>query len=189
MGSFINNIHIYGLTEQDVINVLKPTIKAPAHVAVSGINWVSVYPAESEAVQDLAQKLSAELSTGVFAMMVHDDDILFFHVFEHGMMVDEFNSNPLYFSDTTGDETGDEEAEEANGNPDVLLKYALPGTPASEIRETLEEIKLELFASHGLTSLAHIFGIDDTCARATSRHIKRGETIPGIELRVVTPEG
>jgi hypothetical protein len=187
MGSFINNIHIYGRAEQAVAGTLRAAIKAPAYQAVSGPNWISVYPAESEILQDLAQKLSSELSTGVFAIVVHDD-LLHFIVFEHGMMVDEFNSNLRYFTDTMDNTPDDDDDAEADGNPAIILKYALPGTPIGEVAETLEEIKLEVLARHGVISLAHLLGIDDACARASSRDIKRGDVIPGVTISVVTPE-
>jgi hypothetical protein len=185
MGSFINNLHIHRRSVEVVRSELAAIITRDAFLVQSGDNWVTIYPDDHESQSELAEKLSIVLSAAVFATMVHDDDILLYSLYENGLLTDEFNSNPLYFREQLEDE--DEEIISSDGSPDVLVKYALAGTSTGEIRETLDEIKMETFASEGLTSLCHLFGIDEACARASLRYVKGGELIPHRTLIAVSP--
>jgi len=159
-------------------------ITRDAYLVKSGDNWVTIYPDNSDPFPELAQHLSFVLNTGVFATMVHGDDILLYTLYEDGVLTDEFNSNPLYFIEQLEE---DDEIAPSDGSPDVLVKYALAGTSTAEIRETLDEIRMETSASEGLTSLCHLFGIDEACGRASLHYIKRGEVIQHRTLILVSP--
>jgi hypothetical protein len=57
------------------------------HFAVRNAPWLS----------DLAKSLSSALATHTLALMVHDDDVLYYNLFSKGMDLDGYNSNPQYF--------------------------------------------------------------------------------------------
>lgn len=184
MGSFINNLHVQDRPIDSVTSELSKLVTRDAYLVPSGDNWVTIYPDDAEPQPELAQKLSAVLNAGVFSTMLHDEDILLYNLYESGVLTDDFNSNPLYFTEQLEDE---DEITSSDGSPDVLVKYALAGTSTAEISETLDEIKMETFASEGLTNLCHLFGIDEACARTSLRYIKRGELIPHRTLIAVSP--
>jgi hypothetical protein len=46
---------------------------------------------------DFAKSLSAALATSTLALMVHDDDVLYYNLFREGAPLDCYNSNPQYF--------------------------------------------------------------------------------------------
>jgi hypothetical protein len=57
------------------------------HFAVKNAPWLS----------DLAKSLSAVLATYTLALMVHDDDVLYYNLCREGEDLDGYNSNPQYF--------------------------------------------------------------------------------------------
>jgi hypothetical protein len=48
-------------------------------------------------LSDLAKSLSAVLATYTLALMVHDDDVLYYNLCREGEDLDGYNSNPQYF--------------------------------------------------------------------------------------------
>jgi len=58
-----------------------------AHGFVKNAPWLS----------DLAKSLSAALATYTLALMVHDDDVLFYNLCRDGEDLDGYNSDPQYF--------------------------------------------------------------------------------------------
>jgi hypothetical protein len=63
------------------------TVILEGHFAVKNGPWLS----------DLAKSLSAVLATYTLALMVHDDDVLFYNLCQEGEDLDGYNSNPQYF--------------------------------------------------------------------------------------------
>src|SRR5260221_1581645 len=56
---------------------------------------------DSDAIEELAQSISAQLGALVLAVMNHDDDILMYWLVWKGEMLDAYNSSPDYFTDAT----------------------------------------------------------------------------------------
>lgn len=59
------------------------------HFAVREAPWLS----------ELAKQLSRELSTYAIALMVHDDDVLYYNLEHRGESLDGYNSCPQYFEE------------------------------------------------------------------------------------------
>lgn len=57
------------------------------HFAVKNAPWLP----------ELAKSLSAALATYTLALMVHDDDVLYYNLCREGADLDGYNSNPQYF--------------------------------------------------------------------------------------------
>jgi hypothetical protein len=99
MGNFYVNHTVANTTVEAVAKVM---IGRPCIIASAENNYVVVYDAESdtqdpEVISELGEKLSRDLNTSVFAVLNHDDDILFFQLFENGEVTDEYDSCPGYF--------------------------------------------------------------------------------------------
>ena len=99
MGNFYTNYTLKGPSQQAVASALKGRT---AVVTPDYIGYVTVFDEQSdtqdqEIISDLAIRLSREFSCPVFAVLNHDDDILWFQLYENGELLDEYNSTPGYF--------------------------------------------------------------------------------------------
>jgi len=73
------------------------------------------YDEKSEAqdfhiINELGSRLSRDLESPVLAVVVHDDDILFFQLYEYGEITDDYDSSPGYFdpdAEPSGPDGGD----------------------------------------------------------------------------------
>lgn len=63
----------------------------------SAILEVHGYVENGPWLPELAKTLSATLATHTLALMVHDDDVLFYNLCRNGNDLDGYNSNPQYF--------------------------------------------------------------------------------------------
>lgn len=99
MGNFYANYTLKGATQSAVADALsgRRCIVTPAHNGT-----VVVFDEDSdEQDQDLVSGFAAELSAGfncpVFAVLNHDDDVLWCQLFINGVLEDEYDSAPGYF--------------------------------------------------------------------------------------------
>ena len=99
MGNFYTNYTIRGKSQPEVAAALsdRAAIISPEHNG-----YVVAYDEQSEAqdfqiITELGSRLSLGLGTPVLAVVVHDDDILFFQLYENGQVADDYDSSPGYF--------------------------------------------------------------------------------------------
>lgn len=99
MGQFYSNYTLRGPSQQDVALGLagRSAFVTPAHNGC-----VVAYDEASEAqdfaiISELGARLSLQFGCPVLAAVVHDDDILFFQLFEGGEVTDDYDSSPGYF--------------------------------------------------------------------------------------------
>ena len=101
MGNFYVNYTLRGPTQKAVAAALKGR---SAIVTRAENGCVIVFDEESdeqnqEVIAALGSRLSEELGCPVLAVMNHDDDILWYHLYLNGELADEYDSNPAYFDD------------------------------------------------------------------------------------------
>jgi len=99
MGNFYVNYTLKGVTQQSVVAAMAGRIAAIS--PVSG-DAVVVFDSLSDKQDDkiitkLGAKLSGDLNAPCVAILNHDDDILWYQLFDGGKLVDEYNSCPDYF--------------------------------------------------------------------------------------------
>ncbi len=99
MGNFYTNYTLRGPSQQAVIAALAGR---SAFVTPAQDGCVVVFDEESDeqntdAITGLASGLSRELSCAVLAVLNHDDDILWYQLFQNGELADEYDSSPDYF--------------------------------------------------------------------------------------------
>ena len=58
---------------------------------------------DQETISELAQTISQKFKCPVIAVLNHDDDILWYQLYDAGELVDEYDSCPSYFSDSEED--------------------------------------------------------------------------------------
>src|SRR5258708_3151305 len=101
MGSFYVNFSVKS-TNQSVIRTALQQARRTAMVSPSIDGYTVVYDRGAD-TQDDAEILAVGtlLSQGVaaptLAVLNHDDDILYYWLFENGTLTDTYNSNPGYF--------------------------------------------------------------------------------------------
>jgi hypothetical protein len=171
MGNFYVNHTVRGATLDAVAKAMagRPCIIAPAEN-----NYVVVYDAESdtqdpEVITELGQKLSRDLNAAVLAVLNHDDDILFFQLFQNGKVTDEYDSAPGYFEGNDSGPTG--------GNPAKL----------AEAFDVEDELSIErilrgeyAFAVHRHQALAEALNLPSSSVGVGYKYIDEGELPEGL---------
>jgi len=99
MGNFYTNYTIKGPRQHEVAAALAGR---KAVVACGENGCVVVFDKQSdhqdeEEIAALAAQLSARFNCPVLAVMNHDDDILWYQLYESGKLTDEYDSSPGYF--------------------------------------------------------------------------------------------
>jgi len=100
MGGFYGNITLRGPSQDEVVQALHGR-----HAAVAPTkngNTVAFDSAcdeqDCDGIQSLAARLSKKLHCIALAVIVHDDDVLIFYLYEHGTLSDAYSSSPDYFA-------------------------------------------------------------------------------------------
>src|SRR5262245_31164062 len=102
MGNFYVN-HTVRAPQQAVVALLKKEGRT-AYVSPTIKGYTVVYDRDCDhqntfAINDLGLALSKSLSSPVVAFLNHDDDILYYWVFDQGRVLEEYNSCPDYFDE------------------------------------------------------------------------------------------
>ncbi|HEV3009680.1 MAG TPA: hypothetical protein VGX52_11640 [Burkholderiales bacterium] len=108
MGSFYVNYTVRSGDQAAVAKSLKGR-KAYVTPAKDGALVVTDEAAESQdidAVREVGELLSTSMNTQVLAVLNHDDDMLWFGLFDKGRLTDEYNSAPAYFEGGNDPPTG-----------------------------------------------------------------------------------
>ena len=108
MGSFYVN---YTVRSSDQAAVVKSLKGRSAYVTPvkDGVLVVTDEAAESQdvdAVRAVGELLSTSMKTQVLAVLNHDDDMLWYGLFDKGRLTDEYNSAPDYFEGGTSPPSG-----------------------------------------------------------------------------------
>lgn len=106
MGSFYTSHTLRGPSQDEVLGFLKTR---PAFVSRSENQCVTVLDEacesqDGEVLAELARQLSEHFRCPVIAVLNHDDDILYFELYEDGQKTDEYNSAPGYFDENAEDD-------------------------------------------------------------------------------------
>ncbi|MDR6993293.1 hypothetical protein [Luteimonas sp. 3794] len=148
MGAFYTNVTVRSSSLEEVLSYLSGRA---AFVSPEWNGYITIYDEQCDEgglyPNEFSSDISRHLSTVAFLVTVHDDDILYFDVFENGERRDEYDSCPNYFS-----EDGEDVPPEG-GNPEVLCA---------------------LFNCKDIAAVRHTLYVDDEesdiCIFATERH-------------------
>jgi hypothetical protein len=100
MGAFYGNITLKGPNQEKIVQSLRSrrAIVAPK-VGDYTVAFDSVCDEQDiEGIQSLTSELSRELCCSALAVIVHDDDVLGYFLYEDGELSDWYNSCPSYFN-------------------------------------------------------------------------------------------
>ncbi|HEX7123648.1 MAG TPA: hypothetical protein VF178_14830 [Gemmatimonadaceae bacterium] len=115
MGNFYTNITLRSQDTDRIVETLEQA-RRTAFVTEPRAGFSVVFDSDSEEqdideIHKVARQLSARLQCAALAVLNHDDDVLWYRLYERGDVVDEYVSAPHYFTDIgeTPPEGGDAE--------------------------------------------------------------------------------
>jgi len=99
MGAFYGNITLKGPSQESVADAL---CGRRAMVTPNIGHYIVAFDSvcddqDAEATQALTSRLSGELRCPALAVIIHDDDVLGYFLFQDGQLIDWYNSCPSYF--------------------------------------------------------------------------------------------
>lgn len=183
MGAFYTNLTVRVPSRQDVLPLLAGR---RAFVSPQLGGYVTIYDERCDEgglyPNEFATELSQKLDTVVFLATVHDDDILYFDVFDKGDRLDEYDSCPDYFSEQDEDE-GSEPLPPEGGNPGVLCEvFGCANRKAVE--EVLytqdEDSDLVIFAHERHGALAGLLGLPGFSVGYGYKYLATGDLPEGL---------
>src|SRR5215218_7536913 len=112
MGNFYVNYTVRGAKPQAVAALLagRSAIITPEQNGCIVVFDEASDAQDTKVITQLGIRLSTELGCPVLAVLNHDDDVLWFQVFEGGEVLDEYDSSPGYAdpsAETSGPSGGD----------------------------------------------------------------------------------
>jgi hypothetical protein len=125
-------------------------------VIVRGDRWISLYDVDNESqdsklLEAWGKSISERIDTTAMTVLVHDSDALMLSLYERGVCIDEFNSNPELFG---GEPSAVTPAERAA----IWATILAPAHDAAELAQVFAA--RPLFAEDALGSLAPAIGVD-----------------------------
>src|SRR5262245_52056622 len=106
MGAFYGNITLKGPSQAAVVEALRGrrAIVTP-RIGDYTVAFDSVCDEQdTDGIQALTSRLSRELRCPALAIIVHDDDVLVYFLYQDGELTDWYNSSPSYFDFGSADE-------------------------------------------------------------------------------------
>lgn len=181
MGSFYTNLTLRGPEQSAVAEYLgsrnRQAIVSPTVEGVTVVYDAITESQEPRRLTDLGRELSAQLDCPALAALNHDDGLLWLQLHVDGRLVDEYDSTPGYFEDTSpgSPEGGDAqalcalfEAEGRAGEVERILRR--PHGPGGYA-----------FASQRHRELAEALGIPPELVTVGYECLMRGEIPAGFD--------
>ena len=177
MGNFYTNYTLRGPSQQAVVAALAGR---SAFVTPPQDGCVVVFDEKSEeqdqeVISELGSQLSQGLACPVLAVLNHDDDVLWYRLYQSGRLADEYDSSPGYFDVTA------EPSEPAGGDARMLCGVF----KAIDMAAVEGVLRKSSFADDGYAfaverhgDLARTLGIPSVAVGAGYRSIAQGE-LPG----------
>lgn len=182
MGNFYTNVTLRG-SDQDSIAGYMTEQKRNAYVSPTVNGFTVVYDEECESqetsiLEGLASNLSKRFGCPALAVLNHDDDILWYKLFEAGELTDEYDSFPDYF-----DGDGEETAAPKGGDARKLCAAFDAGQNAAEVERILRAPNLDAytFASDRHEDLVKSLGMPTFSVGCGYNYIDQDELPEGLE--------
>jgi hypothetical protein len=163
MGAFFTNYHVRKADAAACAKALTTLISSRALVTDSKNGWTTVYDERSdsqniEILRGLAKGLSSKLKTAVTAMMVHDSDLFVYLIYEHGELIDQFDSKPDYFGPVS-----EAQKKEWRGDFAKLIPYAKKKSSIQDFKRVAE--KAHVFEERRASEFSELLDIEPSRAQ------------------------
>ena len=191
MGSFYTNITLRTEQQPKVVETLRAAGRK-AYVSPPMNGCVVVYDHESEdqskALNKLAGSLSAKLKCAALAVLIHDDDLLVYGLFQDGKLMDEYVSWPALFDDSASESP-------EGGDAEILARAFGAESKIDEIESVLRETRAGnrdegiIFESERHGELVAALGIPTIAVSTGYNYIEQGELPEGTTEESFTRVG
>ncbi len=179
MGGFYTNYTLRGPSQQAVAAVLAGR---KAVVTPQNNGCVVAYDEESDnqdmkCISELAARMSRSLHCPVLAVVDHDDDILWYQLYENGELTDEYDSTPGYFDPTA------EPSPPAGANAERLcaaFDLSNIDAVAAILRKSSFDAGGFVFAHERHTALVQALGLPEFAILNAYASFERGEYPDGL---------
>lgn len=182
MGGFYTNYTLRGPSQNAVASALAGR---KAIVSPESSGCVVAYDEKSddqdgEAIAALASQLSGTLHCPVLAVLDHDDDILWYQLYEDGKLTDEYDSTPGYFDPSA------EPSAPAGGDAQRLCR-AFGATDVAAVEAILRKSTFDddgyAFAHERHADLVRALGIPEFAVLQAYASFERGEIPDGFKAQ------
>ena len=175
MGSFYTNVTLRHAAVDEVVRALEAAGRSAfVSPAVNGCCVVFDAAAEEQdaaELERLVKPLSKRLRCAALAVLIHDDDLLYYALFESGRMTDEYNSRPDYFESGTRPPEGGA----ARALAAAFDAHARAGDVERILHRGEYAVETERHAE-----LVEALGIPEAAVGTGFNYISEGELPPGL---------
>jgi hypothetical protein len=189
MGSFYTNIMLKGPGQQGVVEYFNEAgRRAYVSPTVNGLTVVYDEECDEQDVRllaALASDLSAHFGCPALAALNHDDDALWYQLYDDGECQDEYHCFPDYLDPTAG-------GEPTGGDAGLLCAaFGVEGAAAQVegvLREPLYEGRYT-FAMDRHADLAEALGIPGSFVTTGYAYVEQGEVPDGVDPAKIVKTG
>lgn len=182
MGNFYTNVTLRGSNQDSIVEYMTRQNRN-AYVSPTVNDCTVVYDEECESqetdiLEELASGLSKQFGCPALAVLNHDDDILWYKLFEGGEMIDQYDSSPGYF------DAQDEASMPEGGDARKLCRAFKAEQNAAEVKRILRASDQDayVFASDRHEDLVKALGIPTFSVGCGFNYIEEDELPDGLEL-------
>jgi len=182
MGGFYTNYTLRGPTQKAVATALAGR---KAIVSPESCGCVVAYDEASDdqdldAIASLASHLSGTLHCPVLAVIDHDDDILWYQLYENGELTDDYDSTPGYFDPNA------QPSAPAGGDAERLCQ-AFGASDLAAVEAVLRKSSFDsggyVFAHERHADLVRALGIPEFAVLKAYASFERGEIPDGFSAQ------
>lgn len=181
MGNFYTNITLRGSNQESITEHLTRQ-KRNAYVSPTVGECTVVYDEECESqdtriLEELAANLSGQFNCPALAVLNHDDDILWYRLFDAGQPVDEYNSSPDYFEGAE-----DEAPPPEGGDARKLCRIFKSEQSVPEVERVLRAVDADyVFSSERHEDLAKALGLPPFSVGCGYNYLEEGDLPDGLD--------
>lgn len=182
MGGFYSNYTLRGPSQQAVVSALagRKAIVTPEDNGCIVVFEEQTDDQDMEFIGHLATYLSENLHCSVLAVVDHDDDILYYQLYEDGDLIDEYDSTPGYFDPSA------EPSAPAGGNARRLCA-AFDASDNAAVEKILRKSSFGKdgysFAFQRHADLVRALGLSDFAVGKAYASFERGEYPDGLTAK------
>jgi hypothetical protein len=179
MGSFYTNITLRGPSQEQIVETLTQ-LRKRAYVSptINGFTVICEQRCDTQEISilhSLATSLSARFKCPTLAILNHDDDVLWYGLYNQGRAVDEYDSTPGYFEGRSSRPEG--------GDANKLCEL-MGGRNTAKVKSILRKssggLRGYLFAAQRHEDLMRALGMPTFSVGLGYEYIERGELPPDL---------
>lgn len=179
MGNFYTNITLHGPDQDATVAFLNAQRRA-AYVSptVNGCTVVfdeACETQDTEILEALAAQLSQQFACPALAVLNHDDDVLWYKLYDAGQALDEYNSAPDYFGDEEEGPRG------AGGDARKLCRAFKAEQNLNDVERILRAADEYLFALEQHDELVRALGLPTFAVGTGYNYLAEDETPEGLD--------